>query len=198
MVFDGGVNTKLEVFSPHLKDAYFNVPDNNHFYNHGNAMIYTILYDENDPVCDDVKITHCNVYPTELNYENCLKIALKGKFDIINISMSGTDEIDYEFNLLKKLSMKSIINVAAGNNGIHYELNFPAGYKSRGVKMNVLSNRKHQTDSAYGIDTIEYYGTNWPTINRKGQKVRMTGTSISTARYTHKLVKELCDKRRTK
>lgn len=161
---------------------------------HGTAMLGFILFDGYttkpiDPLCD-VDVTSCNMYAGELAYNGCLELAIKNKYDVVNMSFNGTKPYLSEYLMINKISKYSKVVVASGNEGQPYENYYPAGYKARGIDLFVIMNDTSKM-SNYGPKLIKIDGTNKRyRLNNKIQK--MTGTSVSAARYSHKLLKDLC------
>jgi hypothetical protein len=165
---------------------------------HGPAMVHLILFDKQDPVCDNVKVDVCS-FSSSIDYLNCLKSAQNRQYDVINLSLNGEEELSGEKELLKELTKQSVVVVSAGNNaksidgdGDKKAVQYPASYISEGwANFFVITNHPNST-SNYGERTINMKGANYPAKGLKNADIFVTGTSVSAARFTHLIIKKLC------
>ena len=174
------------------------------FHGHGTMMTSLILFGDlksKDPVCKEVRVTVCNY----LDYKNdssmeCLDKLTKNTYDIVNISGGGYSKQPKEDSIIKGAKGNPIIVAAIGNDNkdITKHNFYPAYLSFEGVR-NVLAigngtslynksiNSNWATHSIIWID-----GNNKLAYDNFSQIVPASGTSISAALYTHKLLKEKC------
>lgn len=180
---------------------------------HGTHVSGLILYGKGlrDKVCDDVVIYSCKVFfPTEHTTENCFKVAKKFKVDIINFSGGGFDKLTGETKAIQ--DFPGVIVAAVGNAdckangkcGLPYNLTkkpyYPAAIPKVIAVGNGTSTNHRWPSSNYGLPKIKWvYGVDIVSFSPiEGTYATMTGSSQSTALYTHKLVKERCQRRSAK
>lgn len=124
----------------------------------------------------------------------CFKLALKLKVDIVNYSSYGKTSSFLEYKAVKDLSDHNIkIIVASGNNGedLLYNDSFPAKYPLKNL---IPVGNLHNSTSNYGLNNMIWEdGNNIYSTLPNGKFGYMTGTSQATAKYTNKLLKEMCN-----
>jgi major intracellular serine protease len=206
LIIDTGVDlTHIEIRN-HVNMKYWtdytNYFDGNY---HGTHIAGLIVKD----ICPEVVLESCRYYDLNngqtnfTNSLNCFKTALKGHYDVINYSSSGTDESQAEYNAIKLLSDKgTIIVVAAGNNGLDlghpHNKSYPAKYGIKNViVVGNLDGDKRNVSSNYGLKGMVWEnGTNVLSTFPGGKYGRMTGTSQSTAIYTNRILKGMCNEKK--
>ncbi len=175
------------------------------------------------PVCGEVELIVCNYLPFQKStrlYE-CLQNAIDKKVDFVNYSSNGYDFREEEYNYILKMKRNGTLFVtAAGNEGRDVKVNpsFPGMYsatkylpgalKALVSLTNVLmvgavdDNGKQWDKSNYGIPMATERGVNVRSAAVGKHTVTKqivygtalyTGTSISTALYTNKLLRKKCE-----
>ena len=109
--------------------------------------------------------------------------------DFINISMSGSEYYEAEFQAIKK--SKATFVVAAGNTNVPYTEAYPGGYKLKNIVVagnwNCITNKKEIT-SNYGPEVVWRCGTNIRSYVPGGTEGYKTGTSMAAPVVTAELV----------
>lgn len=179
-----GMNTSLLPYVDSYEEA-------THF--HGPAVTSIVLSDTGkDWVCRNVHVDVCNFNGSTLKYYACLRAAIAGKYDYVNLSLSGTSTIPYEADLIEAIRANSIIIVAAGNDHKDIHGVYPAAYLySSFGNMFVVTNSASSL-SNFGPGTVDRMGENIPALNQYNQSIRISGTSFSAARFTHELIQRRC------
>lgn len=129
-------------------------------------------------------VVFCGYY-TVKDYVHCLSVIPIIKPNIVNMSLSGLEPVENEKKMILEAAKYSTILIAAGNNGTNY-LGYPAIYSI-------------YTDKILAISALNEFGERLKTSNKTKNSIdflgigyynnkRMTGTSVATALYTHKLV----------
>jgi subtilisin family serine protease len=169
---------------------------------HGTHVAGIIL----DHVCDQIELVSCKFYDAfddtkDANMKRgieCFKRALKEHITIINYSAGGRESNKEEYEILKKISDAGIkIVTAAGNNGQDLSTfdYFPAKYNLPNLIVvgNLEKNGKRNLTSNYGLKGMVWeVGTKvWSTLPDNSGGF-MSGTSQATARYTNKLLRQMC------
>lgn len=142
------------------------------------------MCDENYKVADNGKA-----------YIKCLKKASLGKYDFINMSLSGSNPMPIEEKLIMMASKHSRVIVAAGNDHLDIDKTpaYPAAYKDKGYVTTVVA-----VDIRGRLTSYSNWGNN--TVSFRGEALVQTvgglyivsqGTSIATALYTHSLILQL-------
>jgi Subtilase family len=168
----------------------------NQKHNHSDAMYQFIT---NGTPCLNVIIDWC-VYHNGKDYDGLAYMHCLSKinnYDIVNMSLAGEGKNEYE-EVMITTSTRPIIVAAAGNDGVAHHISRPAIYM-------------HTKKSVLAISAINRYGirlasSNWDKKsidflgeacykNRINKTACIQGTSIATAMYTNKLIKELCPSR---
>lgn len=179
---------------------------------HGTAVTSLIAYGVmgtigqiTDTICSNVKITVCSFYKNEatpLKDElNCLNKITPGEYDIIHMSLGGERFSFEEYKGLDRvLKQGTILVAAAGNNGkdISKTPYYPASLATLGLPVTIVGNGASYDDrskkSNYLDNGVEWvYGDNMVVVIPNNKMTTLSGTSISAALYTHKLLKERCD-----
>lgn len=213
VVIDTGVdldNKKLTKYIPQKYQTSENQDTNGH-----GTEITTLVVAK---ACKKVEIIPCKYYH-EIDTGNinlrreveCINLAIEEKADIINFSGGGTGyyavERDAVYRFLQ--SGNTFMIAAAGNNGLNLDEvpYYPASYKFPGllnagllavgaldsgdINANV-NNTKRYSSSNYA-DWLEWEaGSRVKTTTVGGDEVLISGTSISTAVYTGKMVEDWC------
>lgn len=191
LVIDTGASSKNIKAQKYLMNYDESLTD------HGPAIINTILADNGNWLCDNVKIDVC-VYTQNrdlISYIECLEKAKEKSYDIINMSLTGQGQLKQEKQLLIDITKNSIVVVAAGNNGIQVngnEKQYPAVYLYEGLINFYVVNNLPSTTSNFGDYTITMNGENILTKDKDNNNVYMSGTSFSAARYTHAILQAWC------
>lgn len=209
MIVDTGV-------SPAVKEIMKYVPKNQDTIDlvdtsgHGTHVAGLILYgyDLKSPVCNNVKLHVCRFKydgnPTvKKSHLDCFREAVKLKIDVINFSAVGDFYYDAEESMIKYITSNGIkINVAAGNEkrDISKIKMYPASYKIKGmttVGNGITAETRHFT-SNYGIDEMIWrFGESLKSFDVTGKGYKfMTGSSQSTAIYTHDMLITLCKEKK--
>lgn len=184
---------------------------------HGTHIAGLILYGRygDDPVCAEVKILSCKFYGKETNTlhttTNCFKAAKNMDVDFVNFSGGGRERDLAEETAVKAYPGKII--VASGNEetdkvgkvtkaawDISKEPYYPASLNL--PNMTVVGNgtrpELRSESSNFGLPGMVWRdGSDIWSLDPKGGKRVMSGTSQATAIYTHELLKKECQRRRS-
>jgi hypothetical protein len=193
MVIDTGVASELPEINHYLRHYDpLQIKDMNDHGTHITAIIAT-------HGCKGLEIIPCKGAWDLKASNNCLKLALDLKVDIINYSMGGPyPEAEEEFLFRKLERAKIIVNAAAGNNGqgLFVKPYYPASYELNNI--NVIGalneNGEKASFSNYSSDVIWEPGVNIYSLDRFGITIPLSGTSQATANHTARMVKEWCNK----
>jgi len=190
LIIDTGASSANNTMLPYI-DKYEEATSD-----HGPAVTSLVLSDGgHDWVCPQVKVDVCN-YSTDRTtmskYYECLEWTKTKHYDVVNLSLSGDSSDNKEQQLLKEISLTSTVVVAAGNEHSNIGKAFPAGYLYKGWENFFVITNLPSPYSNYGKGTINLFSDNVLVQNKNNEWVRMHGTSMSAARYTHKLLKERC------
>jgi major intracellular serine protease len=132
-----------------------------------------------------------------------LRYAINLKVDIINMSLNGRDPDKQEEALIKEALDKGIrIVVSAGNDGFklsraHKRTSYPAMYDYR---LNIVGNldmSRHPAATSNSGSTVNAWevGTDIESFCKSGGLCKKTGTSMSTAVRTGKIIRVTLAKR---
>lgn len=221
MVIDTGVSIEHPLLKGH-KRYYFSPIDILYDHYHGTGMASLVLNGEIDgndlatsPTCEQVELYVCNYLPffKSVREPTCLASALKYKMDIINYSSSGSTFLQDEYDSLKALEQIGTIFVTvAGNEGdnLKHAPKYPGMFsatKFLPFPFNKLTTLKNiimvgATDhgakwstSNYGVSMEWMNGVAVRTATKIGDgygTMKLSGTSISAALYTNKLLRQKC------
>lgn len=178
---------------------------------HGTAVVSLITYGVmgtigqiNDKVCNRVKVTVCSFFKRQDNplgdEIDCLNRILPGEYDIIHMSGGGETFSFDEYKALERvLKSGTVMVAAAGNEGkdLNKTAYYPASLASLGLPITIVGNgtsletkSKKSNWLDKGIEWV--YGDNMTVVIPNNKMTVMSGTSMSAALYTHKLLKEKC------
>jgi major intracellular serine protease len=217
MIVDTGVgsNTKLDLFIER-NDSEDYVDTNGHGTHI--AGLIALGPHQNDPICKEVKIYSCKFYSdTSSNSVNldrtidCAKRALSMNIDLVNYSAGGAESSPEEYEAYTNLvNSGTIIDVAAGNgrNGrgenLKWAKYYPANYALKKFNdlgplnhMNVIQNMcqdgKLCPSSNYYEGLRSEFGDEVLSTLPNNKMGKMTGTSQSTAIFTHNILMQKCN-----
>lgn len=217
LIVDTGLSLEREDLTKYVYSKYKDNYSDKH--GHGTHIASIILKN----ACPSVKIIPCMFYypgvknPVK-NEVKCLKLGLKHKVDLVNMSLNGKKSFKIEVDVLKEYEkLKIPVHVALGNQGEEsritlpnhpskYELNknkkagtiiptYPADLELTNiVKIGALEGRGFASYSNIRNKAKYFNGTiKGATLVKGGKDYEMSGTSQSTAYYTGLKVKEYCD-----
>lgn len=213
MVIDTGVASLPETEKYLAKTN--SAADLNDLNGHGTHIAGIILYgrEMNDPVCPEVEIHSCKFYGQSATHTtaNCLQAAKNLKIDVVNFSAGGREKDQAEEKAAK--AYPGWLIVAAGN----YEMNeegkvnkeawdiskepyYPASLNLPNMRVigNGASESSRNSSSNFGLfGMIWRKGEGIWSLDPKGGRRRMSGTSQATAIYTHELLKYKCQRLRS-
>lgn len=171
---------------------------------HGTFVAGLIIND----VCKQVKLYSCTYYDPYDTTKNmwkklipCYERAYMEHMDFVNFSTDGEGPVDKEYILIKQIlsNPKVKMIVAAGNHGLNLGNpcwgSFPTCYQLDNLINvgNLNPDTSRHNKSNYGTINMEWVmGTNVYSTLPNNQMGFMTGTSMSTAIYTNKLLKQRC------
>jgi len=201
MVLDTGADKKNTYIMKHIpKDYEFHQDENGH----GTSISWFILKD----ACEEVELYPCKFYGVKYYINNierlvdCLEHANMLDIDIINLSGGGRSPYKSEKEWISKFLKKRgrLFIAAAGNNNQDLDKNpyYPASYRIDGLRVVGALDPKTKKRASYSsyadwivweIGTANSFGLNY-------KSTIISGTSVSTAIYTGKIVKRWCEKRR--
>ena len=218
MQIDTGVDYEISAIGDYIPEKY-KIKENMDRQGHGTNVAGIIL----DGVCEQVKLIPCNYYgnpfnrfdPLEKEVE-CLRQAAAMDIDIINFSGGGALPDEREFALLKKMDKKNVVViVAAGNDGQEISLSndvtalkkkikahktggkfyyFPASYDLKNViKVSNYQGAWRDENSNYATGFVKEDGNAVYSWAPGGSIQAMSGTSQSTAKFTNKVLKAICN-----
>lgn len=188
----------------HLAKHVLNELDYTDSNGHGTHVAGIILKD----VCSEIELESCSYFDffspkgNDIEYIKCLRNAILEKPDFINISSGGPGYDQEEYGLLNILSNLNIkIIVAAGNDSKDLSIAgndyYPAKYKIANLIPvgNLNPFKVKNSSSNYGLpNEVWEIGTEIRSTLNNGKYGYMSGTSMSAAAYTNKLLKEKCAK----
>lgn len=198
LIIDTGLSTQRTELTKYVDSEYkANYED---FHGHGTHVTSLILKN----ACEGVKIIPCRFYGDgrlnqALNREiKCLKLGLKMKVDMVNMSLNGKDYSREEAAVLKKYEEKKIpVHVALGNEGSRSKAegtSYPADLDLKNlVRVGGLSGHNFAKISNIRSNSV-YLPYAFIAADRTPGKTRfMKGTSQATAYYTGLQVKKYCE-----
>lgn len=198
---DSGVDLSHQYIKNHVQEQYWDTYDFTDDDKHGTHIAGIIL----KGTCEEVELRSCRYfnkhdppYDKIQKYLDCLEDAIEMKPDVINISSGGQTDNDREYTYLKKLKDIPVV-CAAGNDSrdIRYFEYYPAGYNLKNVTAvgNLDMNLKKHETSNYGKEGMVWeMGTQIYSTLPNGKYGYMTGTSMSAAKRTNRLLKRMCRK----
>lgn len=181
---------------------------------HGTSVASLILFGELDKsnkptaeVCSHVEFHSCNYLNglgVDLGYYKCLQEALDTGVQFVNFSSvaPGKDRIELEY--LSKMANKGIKFITAfGNEGqdLNYYPTYPALYSRLKNLMNTIipvygitRDGRRWVDSNYGIPGKAEIAFRVRSAWMGGRYAEPSGTSMSTALHTNRLLRQECAK----
>lgn len=173
---------------------------------HASAVYQMIVSGQSEVVsCPSIRVDWCTFYmgkETEARYYyHCLAEAVKGNYDLINLSLESRYYSIIESNYINKLRSKSIVIVASGNDGclagLHKCHVYPAAH-SKGPTDSVraisaldkLGRPKPYSNTDPNGLTIDFLGEGYYSYRLATRFIE--GTSMAAALYTNKLIKDMC------
>lgn len=208
MIIDTGVD-----LHPQIKPFVEMTGDPNDYidtHGHGTHMAGIVLHgdmnnDQDEPVCDNVKIISCKYYYQSTENTDwvvdCFKKAAIKKVDYVLFSSSGSRKIVSEFNSIRALQYLNITVVAAvGNNqkDLTKEGSYPASYGLDGMLhniipvMNICYDGTLHPKTNYHPAAVRHFGCNIKSTAIGGKYMFSEGSSASAAMYMHKILKNEC------
>lgn len=182
---------------------------------HGTAMTSLVIYGElnknfqpDEQICDNVQIYICNYFATNINkdikYSSCLESAVKMKVDFVNFSSTASFYDTHEHYAILRMSENGTKFITAmGNEGadVKESNTYPAllstlkGLEETVIPVSATTREGSKWDmSNYGIPSKKELGVNVRSASNTGAYLIGSGTSMSTAIYTHKLLMKECAK----
>lgn len=207
MVIDTGVDkSHQEIFEKVKEEWNFHYIDDN---GHGTAIAGLVIRD----TCDEVELISCKYYgftgylkdseSSEKGTNRCFQYALDQNVDYVNYSSVGIDPDVEEYKLIKQLTDKGVIVITStGNQNTNLTPMqpcahaFPACYLTK--NMFIVGNitkegRKAYTSNFANVPQMRWeIGVNVSVLAPRNGYITMSGTSMSTAIYTNKLLKQAC------
>jgi thermitase len=201
MVVDTGISSQVPEIAKYLaKQDKKELID---IHGHGTHITGIILYGPklNTPLCSKIKIYSCRFfYPkSEITTTDCFKKAIELNMDYVNFSGGGYDFQFSEYYQVYKLTQKSKVIVAAGNENYNMMTNpfYPASYNMK--NMDIVGSGRNETlknkYSNFGLNGMLWRnGYKIKSFGIKEKYVILSGTSQATAVRTHELLQEECKK----
>lgn len=212
MIIDGGVDATHPLLSriKHIKHFSNEKLPPTRLNNHGTHVAGLVIYgpmkheaDKSDELCKDIEVVSCQIFIDNDNDAvekeiSCLEYAVNNNIKYINLSFGGSSPLNEERELLAKLSNNGTkIVAAAGNEGSNIDTNpyYPASFHKQIRNIftigNIEDNGRWSSTSNYGNGVIKVKGVDLLSTVPAGYD-KLSGTSMSAAAYTHKLLKEEC------
>jgi len=199
LTIDTGLDLSHDFINQHVKE----LPDENYKdeIGHGTFVAGMILKD----TCPEVEYISCRFLFTfkdsnEIRMERiykCFERARTLKVDFINYSVSGKTPDEKEPLLIAKLSKRTKVIAAAGNENLDLskEEAYLASYNLANVI--IVGNLwypfiKHPTSNYNYPGMVWELGTNIESTLPQNKTGYMTGTSMATAAHTNRLIKKKC------
>lgn len=206
LIVDTGLSTAREDLTKYVPDTYLDDYEDDYrgkgHEGHGTHVTSLILKN----ACPQVKIIPCKFTKGEQdNLKNelkCLKLGLKLKVDLVNMSLNGLTYSRAEHKLLKVYEKRKIpVHVALGNEGMLVENKFvrwggsyPASLNLTNiVKIGSLNKGFFSTHTNMGSGVKYVEGAFWGAAKQPNKQTFMKGTSQATAYYTGLYVKKYCE-----
>ncbi len=192
LMIDAGRPVKYnKVAGKHLSTA-------THTHIHSTAMFKFITEGEKlmQPIkCKELIVDTCDfldatgVFDAH-RYHFCLNEAIKNKYDIVNMSLSGGQYDVTEHLSLNAIKRHSIVVISAGNEGHDYR-DYPSLYATGKdgpiyAISAVDSDGKRMKFSNKDKNTVDFLGEAWYNMGF------MQGTSVAAALFTHSLIERMC------
>lgn len=205
LIIDTGLSSERTELTKYVPKTYKHDYEDLHEQGHGTHVTSLIL----KHACPGVKIIPCRFWKkpgdgkTLKRELNCLKMGLKLKVDLVNMSLNGTDYEKMEEKLLKIYEIKKIpVIVALGNENEYLKLekeeddlgSYPADLKLNNItRVGGLKGSKFYEFTNLASNAIYLESGYWAASKKPDSKTYMAGTSQATAFYTGQKVKEYCE-----
>lgn len=147
-------------------------------------------------VCDRVIIDTCSIDKdyTMTKYMKCLKKAKDGKYNYVNISLSGEGTTEEEYKLYLDITNNGTkVIVAAGNTktNIQQEKVYPASLLYRNLKNFFVVGANDTGTSSYGKGVVMRSGIAISTVGSSSY-TRMQGSSVAAPLFLNELLRKEC------
>lgn len=213
LMIDSGT-PKFTQFYGHTIGKNISIAKGNYYY-HTDMTLKSIMAGTCDdvsclkPVCENMTVDFCTFWVTNephyanLNtklYRRCLRDAIVGNYDIVNMSLSGVEADSEERDLIEQISKKALIVIAAGNRGRN-ERDYPAQYATA-TTGNIIAvsavdlKGNHMMSSNKDNITVDFLGINSYYNSEEKTWTKVEGTSVAAALYTHEILRSMCSSRK--
>lgn len=205
LMIDSGTPTNMGLFSVAGKNI---APDQKSEFSHADAM-YQFIVSGNclnkkclKASCNNVVVDWCNFWDSSIKeirpawYNSCLIRGILGKYDIINMSLSGSVEMPYERLFIGILAEHATVVIAAGNRGMNSR-DYPSIYSTSKsgpiIAVSAVDKKGIRLPSSNkDALTVDFLGSSYYYNTSSDRWVLSEGTSVAAAMYTNKLIKNMC------
>lgn len=194
-IIDSGINVNSNIKGKIKKSYNFieNTSRTNDLFNHGTLIANIIASNDNNAngrgINKNVELFDAQVLDSKgsgktKNIVKAIEWSIKNKVDIINMSFGITNEDKNLKRSLSKAKNKGIIIVAAAGNIPNANTQYPARDKNT-ISISAI-NKENKRTLFSNSGKIDYVlpGVDIVSINNKGKKELVTGTSFASAYYT--------------